>query len=448
MKQHALVIGGGIAGLLAAHALSKQFERISVLERGHYPGLQDHGSPAMRPGIPQSRCPHLLMAAGIAAIDELLPGWKEPLQSLGAVPFDASADVEVRLSAGYLPRSPSGISLYACSRSLLEHVLRSRITPDTGITLYPGHRIMQLEHDRSANSVTGVRLSRPGSDSGELIDADLVVDASGSASKLPRWLAQLCDDTGPDEVEVDHQASFAGSLDFSVSETCLSPGRRQVSCWYHIDPEDAPDWHCLAIAPDPCNDYRAAMMLRAEHDRWGLVVVDPTQESLAESHEELWELLVRFGDDKLCRVLEHARPISPVYRLRPSLNRWRHYERMENWPAGLCALGDSVCSLDPYSGLGMSVAARAALLLKKEAVGSVDGCPDSRHFQLALAEQNRAAWEQATGCDTQGQALGENSLFLRQSYAAAPGSQAMAHAILRVQHLLSPRDSLMSAELA
>ena len=96
----------------------------------------------------------------------------------------------------------------------------------------------------------------------------------------------------------------------------------------------------------------------------------------------------------------------------------------------------------------MSVAARAALLLKKEAAGSVDGCLNSRHFQMALAEQNRAAWEQATGCDTKGQALGENSLFLRQLYEAAPGSQAMAHAILNVQHLLSPRDSLMSAEFA
>ena len=120
---------------------------------------------------------------------------------------------------------------------------------------------------------------------------------------------------------------------------------------------------------------------------------------------------------------------------------------MENWPAGLCALGDSVCSLDPYAGLGMSVAARAALLLKKVAGNRVDGSVHSLHFQMALAEQNRAAWEQATGCDTQGRALQENSLFLRQLYESAPGSQAIAHAILTVQHLLSPRDTLMSAEL-
>jgi 2-polyprenyl-6-methoxyphenol hydroxylase-like FAD-dependent oxidoreductase len=109
------IIGGGIGGLLAAHALANRFERVTILERDRYPHDESSVAPPARRGVPQSRCLHLLMAAGAAAFDELMPGWREEALALGAAPFDASADAPLKLSAGWLPRSPSGITTYACS---------------------------------------------------------------------------------------------------------------------------------------------------------------------------------------------------------------------------------------------------------------------------------------------------------------------------------------------
>jgi hypothetical protein len=57
------------------------------------------------------------MAGGVAAFDEVVPGWREALVGLGAVPIDASADAAMQFPAGWLPRTPSGIITYACSRS-------------------------------------------------------------------------------------------------------------------------------------------------------------------------------------------------------------------------------------------------------------------------------------------------------------------------------------------
>ncbi|MGQ7847269.1 NAD(P)/FAD-dependent oxidoreductase [Granulosicoccus sp. 3-233] len=444
MRQHALIIGGGIGGLLAALALEGQFQRISVLERGEYPDLQTEGSPAMRPSAPQSRCLHVMMAAGASAMDELLPGWRAQLQSLGAVPFDASRDAVMRLSAGCLPRSCSGITLYACSRSLLEHMLRLRIGSAPGISLYTRQEVRGLAHDRSRQAVKGVWLQQPATAQCDLIEADLVVDASGAASRLPQWLAQGANvAAGTDSPD----SSAHGSV-VPVRETVVSPGRRQVSCWFHIDPEEAPDWHCLALAPDPCNAWRSLMMLRAEHDRWGLVLVDPTRESLPRTPAALRELVARFNECQLSGMLQRATPVSPVHRLSPSINRWRHHEESAFWPNGLVALGDSACTLDPYAGLGMSLAARASLLLRDEISKNRESAPECRRFQQALAEQNRPAWEQTTGCDVEGHALREDSLHLRQLYEAAPGSQAITHALLAVQNLLSPRQSLSSREFA
>jgi glycine/D-amino acid oxidase-like deaminating enzyme len=47
-RTHAIVIGGGIAGLVVARVLVKYFERVSLIERDRYPT-----EPVFRPGVPQ-----------------------------------------------------------------------------------------------------------------------------------------------------------------------------------------------------------------------------------------------------------------------------------------------------------------------------------------------------------------------------------------------------------
>lgn len=52
---HAVVIGGSIAGLLAARVLLKHYDQVTLLERDHFPN-----GPAGRPGIPQAQHVHAL----------------------------------------------------------------------------------------------------------------------------------------------------------------------------------------------------------------------------------------------------------------------------------------------------------------------------------------------------------------------------------------------------
>src|SRR6202030_2893241 len=99
-------------------------ERVTVVERGRYPPDARSPAPPARRGVPQSRCPHLLMAAGAGALDQLMPGWRDELVALGGRSFDAAADAVLHSSAGTLPRTFSGITTYACSRALIENVLR------------------------------------------------------------------------------------------------------------------------------------------------------------------------------------------------------------------------------------------------------------------------------------------------------------------------------------
>jgi 2-polyprenyl-6-methoxyphenol hydroxylase-like FAD-dependent oxidoreductase len=426
MNPHGVVIGGGIGGLLAAHAIAARFERVTVLERYRYPADSISSSistgPAARRGVPQSRCLHLLMAAGAAAFDELMPGWRGEAIARGAIPFDASADAAIHFSQGWLPRTPSGIKTFACSRDLLETVLR-RGLDDRHVEVREGQHVVALVGTR--RRVTGV-CTVGGDDQAEAsIEADLVVDASGRRSLLPNWIEGLPRRSGS-----------------TVEETVVDGGTQYVSRWFRLDSTYAPDWHCLSIAPTRDTHFRAAMMLRAEDDRWGVVLLAPAGDTLPSDDDAFLAFTDGLAEGRLRAALDRAEPADAIQHYGRAGNRLRHYDRLVDWPSGIVALGDSVCALDPYFGLGMTVAARGAVLLREYLDHQDSGTVSGRAFQRQLAATHVQPWRLATGCDTDGRPLAREENYLERLYGTAPGNPDVAKALLAVQHLLRPVETL------
>ncbi len=422
--RHAVVIGGGIGGLLAAHALAPRFERITVLERHRYPGPASNEAPAARRGVPQSRCLHLLTAAGAAAFDGLAPGWRQELLARGATPFDAGADAAMRVASGWLPRVPSGITMYACSRSLLEGVLRDGLAACPQVRLREGARVLGLLAE--GDGVAGVALAVPGRQTADAVRADLVVDASGAASALPDWLASL-----------------PGTPRAPLRETAVASGRQYVSRWVRLAPTDAPDWHCLSIAPSAATSLCSAMLLRAEDGFWGLVLLAPDGWPLPHDDETVLDFAKSLGDGELGAVLQRAKPASPIHRHGATSSRWRHYEALTAWPRGLVAIGDSACMLDPYHGLGMTATARGVSALARRldsGDAQTDRRADGAAFQRELAALNAEPWQMATGHRPDGRALPADARH--RLYDRAPSDHNLAHALLAVRQMLRSADSL------
>ncbi|MEO7084384.1 MAG: FAD-dependent oxidoreductase [Gemmatimonadaceae bacterium] len=418
MNGRAVIVGGGIGGLLAAHALARRFGRVSILERDRYPTSIHTSRPLPRKGAPQSRCLHMLTAAGIEAINELVPGWSAELVASGAIAFDVSADAAMRFPAGWLPRGPSGITSYASSRALLERVLRETLWAHASIEILENASVVGLSYDEPRNRVTGVR-ARIGKTESADIEADLVIDASGSASALPKWLGTL--------------PSSPGVID----ETLCWSGTHCVSRWFHIPPPAVPDWICLSIAPVPARPLHSAMMLRAENDCWGVVLIAPADEPLPASDASFLDVAAALGEGQLRDALAHATPISPIYQYGPAFSRMRHFERMTLWPSGLVALGDAVCTLDPFFGLGMTLTARGAALLGRHVDATVSG--STLAFQQELSFLNAEPWSIATGLALDG---GDHAAHRRvdELNDKAHTGPAAARAALEARHLLHSRE--------
>src|SRR4051812_47196788 len=88
LGQRAVVIGAGLGGLSVAGVLAPHFERVDVLERDELAA-----SVASRPGTPQDRHPHALLAGGLQALGELFSGFEQDLARAGAVPVSIPKDL-------------------------------------------------------------------------------------------------------------------------------------------------------------------------------------------------------------------------------------------------------------------------------------------------------------------------------------------------------------------
>ena len=86
-EDHAIVLGGSIAGLLAARVLADAYDQVTEVDR-------DELVPGSRPrrGVPQGRHIHGLLARGQQALDQLFPGLTAELEADGAPTGDILGD--------------------------------------------------------------------------------------------------------------------------------------------------------------------------------------------------------------------------------------------------------------------------------------------------------------------------------------------------------------------
>ncbi|MFD0431247.1 NAD(P)/FAD-dependent oxidoreductase [Streptomyces zhihengii] len=176
----AVVIGGGLAGMLAAAALSAHADRVTVVERDSLPD-----GPHSRKSLPQAHHAHLLWSGGARAIESLLPGTTDRWLAAGARRIPLPTGLVSMSALGWFRRWPEMQFLIACSRDLLDWVVREQVVALPGVTVLQRTELLGLSG--TAARVRGVRVR--GEDGGEReLEADLVVDASGRGSRAPEWL--------------------------------------------------------------------------------------------------------------------------------------------------------------------------------------------------------------------------------------------------------------------
>jgi 2-polyprenyl-6-methoxyphenol hydroxylase-like FAD-dependent oxidoreductase len=193
--KHVVVIGGSVAGLGVALALSGRGHRVTILEADATPLPASHSDAFERwerRGSPQTRHSHALLARLRNLIRQHAPELLEKLLACGAEELRFTDRVQQLFENPVLEPGDDEIVFLACRRITFEWVLRRHVLDTGRVDFRDGVEVTRLEADRTASPprVTGAWTRTPAG--GEaLVAGDLVVDASGRRSRLRSWLPAI-----------------------------------------------------------------------------------------------------------------------------------------------------------------------------------------------------------------------------------------------------------------
>lgn len=405
-QTHAVVLGASIAGLAAARVLSAFFERVTLIERDRLDETEARRE--SRKGVPQGSQGHGILTSGYRLLERYFPGLVGELVAAGAQRADTTGDFLWYQFGGWKLRADSGLEGLVVSRPLLDlHVLR-RVRALPNVRVLDGHEGLEpiLERDR----VRGIRVRERDTKRELAIDADLVLDASGRASRAPKWLSE----TG-----------FG-----RVSESLVKVDVGYASAYFERRPDDLYGAHGAMIAGTPPESTRSAALFGVERGRWLVTLVGAQRDYPPSDCATFRQFARSLPTPEVHELIVDREPLGPIASFRFPANRRLHFERLPRFPEGFLLLGDALCCFNPMYGQGVAVA-----MIEAEAL---DSCLLAGRENLAQRFLRRAEklidipWTVTTGED--------------RRYASAGARQphtALLHQYVERVHYAARRDPVV-----
>ncbi|MGH3939849.1 MAG: NAD(P)/FAD-dependent oxidoreductase, partial [Pseudonocardiaceae bacterium] len=338
-----------------------------------------------------------------------------------------------RLPSGRLPVCTLGIEIQNVRRTTLERVIRHRVLADRRVELRTGFVVDGLELDEAGRTVIGVAGRRrdtagptgPSREPGlrERISADLVVDASGQAANLSRWLAE----TGwerPELLEVDGRVTY-------------------VSRFYRLPAGHTFDWYGVGSITYAPHINRGGGVFMTDGDCLLVTLIGAGGEVPPTDEAGFLAYATSLDMAEISAVITAGTPLTPAYRYARMSNRWNCYHRLRHWPQRLIAMGDAVCVFNPLYGQGLTIAAQEAQLLGEmlEDTRTLTGL--APRFQRRVGSLIRLPWTLATSSDLfwdpapPGRSARLTRWYLNHLLDLLPTDPDVATRFLRVQNMIS-----------
>jgi 2-polyprenyl-6-methoxyphenol hydroxylase-like FAD-dependent oxidoreductase len=358
--KHAIVIGASIAGLCAGRVLSDFYDEVTLFDRDTLPER-----PANRSAVPQGRHVHILMARGAHEFGALFPGLLDDMVAAG-VPILKDQPRSIHFgAAGHVLGIPTELeetfTTYVPSRPHLEWQIRRRVSA------LPNAAIRQAtvnapQFDAAAQRVTGVVV-----DGSESIPADLVVDATGRGTRLPVWLQEWGFER-PREETVDVGIGYA------TQQLRIPDGLIEEK---------------VVVAGASREQPVGIGMLYYEDGTWGMTTFGVGKAQPPQTFDEMCDVADVVLPEHAAAIRK-AEPLGDVAFHKYPTSRWRRYDKLTRFPAGIVAFGDAVVSFNPTYGQGMTMTTLQAGHLRR-ALESADE-DIARQCNRATAKSTYPVW--------------------------------------------------------
>ncbi len=395
----AVVLGAGIAGLLATRVLADRYERVTLVDRDHVsgPGL-------LRRGLPQGHHLHGLLSRGQQIAEELFPGLTEQMVADSAAIGDASVNVRWIINGKRLVQVDSGLVCLTASRPFFESHIRARVLSLPNVTLLDQTDTSRLETTSDGNQVLGVWVFPEGSHE-TLLPADLVVDATGRGTRAPVWL----EDLGYSRVEEEKHKIGMG----------------YATRYYRI-PDEAFEGNISINTVASAGVPRGCICQKIDGGRSIVTAYGILGDHPPINPEGYLAFIKSLAVPDIYDVLQTAEPLDDPVAYKFPTNLRRHYERMPDLPTGFLVVGDGVASFNPSYAQGMTVAAMGSHVLRKHVQNSETIDPLA-YFRDLATDAIDGCWEMAVGADLSfPEVQGERTPELLEAHAFISAAQDAA----------------------
>jgi 2-polyprenyl-6-methoxyphenol hydroxylase-like FAD-dependent oxidoreductase len=428
--ERAVVLGGGMAGLLAARVLSEAYTDVVIVDRDELTGVT--GS---RSGVPHGRHAHCLVAKGHQIFEELLPGLTQGMSEAGVTLGDFNGGIQWNFNGQRLAPSDSSLMCVSSGRPVLEQHVRMHVQAIPNVRVLERHDIVSLETTPDHQRVTGVRIQRREQGSQpEVLPADLVVDVTGRGSRMPAWLRELGYEAPPeDKIKID--------LAYTTRHYRLKPDRfgAAIAINQAGTPAHPRGVFCYPL-PDGETVELSLTGVLGDHP--------PTDPEGFLAYVKSLPLPYHY------EYVQDAEPVDEPVRFKFPASVWRHYEQLTRFPDGLLVMGDAVCSFNPVYAQGMTVAGMESLTLRKHLQSP--GPLNAIQFFGEIAGQIASPWQFSAIADlgypgVEGPRTDEIRLvnqYIPTLLAAAVHDPGITDAFLKVAGLVEEPMSLMSPAIA
>jgi 2-polyprenyl-6-methoxyphenol hydroxylase-like FAD-dependent oxidoreductase len=367
-----IVLGGGLCGLSAAMMLARDGHRVTVLERD--PAAVPADPEAAwerwrRDGVVQFRQAHYLQPLGRSLLQEELPDVLEAYKAAGAQRFDPIAEA---MPATVVDREPregdERFVTYTSRRSTLEWVVSRAAEAEPGVEIRRGISATALE----TGVLDGrVHVKAVRTDAGERLAGDLVIDAMGRGSSLPKLLAAAGGDPIHEDSEdtgfVYYTRYFRGEL---------------------------PDFR--GGLNSPIGTF-SILTLPGDNGTWSVTLYTSSGDRPLKKlrHAETWMKVAR-----ACPRHAHwldGEPITPVMAMGGTVDRVRSLNGNGAGPAlGVLSLGDAWACTNPSMGRGISLGLAHAAILRRVVREAGDRPADLVSAYAAATEAELKPWYEST----------------------------------------------------
>ncbi|MEV2273780.1 NAD(P)/FAD-dependent oxidoreductase [Nonomuraea africana] len=312
-----------------------------------------------RPGVSQFRLPHVMMPRGLALLEAVLPEVVAELETAGARRHNMIAGAWGAPAVGGRLPGDERYETIAARRPVLEFALATVVARTAGVTIRRGDGITRLvpgsERLSGVPHVAGVETR-----DGEVLHADLVVNASGRNSQFARMFAEL----GP--IRDTEERAEAGFVYYARHYRDSGNGLPEATHWPLIHQETV-----------------TAGTLPGDNGTWSLFLVASSRDQDLRALREVdaWDRAIELFPE-YAHWARHGEPLTGVQVMSAGQTRRRDLVA-DGLPVvtGLLAVGDAWATTNTTFGLGLSMSLVQGALLR-DAIDTVDVVD---HVKLGLA---------------------------------------------------------------